>query len=288
MKNLKNLLLMSILTVSSFCLIGMKTVNAAFDVPKWSLVCDPTTVEAGSTTKCYLNAPMNASVNNNSSAHGFMTYAYVTDELILQDAMVNKAIGNVNAVFTKSQSASAGSFSENTDMAQQIKENLRCSFDTSDDGSGNRLVPENAEFGCALFYTTTEASKEEFTITNVKKGVAANMIPTNGVVADYGVIGYYEVKVKSDAKKENCGELCVKTWDIPTLADYGSDDHNGAGVAYDCQEIHKVTAKQPEQLPEEEQPETGAFASYAVLIAGALIAISAIVIAKKNTKVFKV
>lgn len=287
MKKMKNILLMSILAVSSFCLIGMGTVNAAFTVSRWSLVCDPTSVEAGSTSKCYLTAPMNANVAASSSAHGFMTYAYVTDELLLKDAKVNTAIGSVNSVFTKAQSASAQDFSANSDMADKIKQNLRCSFDTSTNTDGSRLVPEDAEFGCALFYTTTASTDNAFTVVNVKKGVAANMIPTNAAVGDYGVLGYYEVQVSADAKKENCGELCVKTWDIPTVNDYGSADYDGSGVSYVCEEIHKLTTDDPEVIPDED-PDTGAFASYTVLIAGALIAISAIVIAKKNNKVYRV
>lgn len=281
MKKLKNILLVSILVVCSFCLIGTRTANAAFVVNRWSLVCDPTTVEAGSTSKCYLNAPMNDIVNNNSSAHGFMTYAYVTDELMLQTAGVNKSIGAVDSVFTKAQSTSAGQFADNANMDSKIKDNARCTYDAT---SG--LVPQDAEFGCALFYTTTASTGNAFDKVSVTKGVKANMVPSNVDPAGYGVIGYYEVKVPSDAQKENCGELCVKTWDIPTVNDYGSDDYNGAGVSYVCEEIHKKTSTTGEPIPGETPP-TGAFASYAVLIAGALIAISAIVIAKKNAKVHR-
>jgi hypothetical protein len=52
---------------------------------------------------------------------------------------------------------------------------------------------------------------------------------------------------------------------------------------FDCREIHMKKKTEPGN-----NPGTGAFASYALLAAGALIAISAITIAKKNNKLQKI
>ena len=99
---------------------------------------------------------------------------------------------------------------------------------------------------------------------------------------------------------EACGELCVKAWRIPGEGDYAhykkcqtdgqiDENNNCTGVTsietpgttnnYVCQEVHYKGGV---------NPDTGTFASYTLLVAGALIAIAAITLAKKNTKIYKV
>ena len=82
--------------------------------------------------------------------------------------------------------------------------------------------------------------------------------------------------------------MCVKVWRVPekeNYADYTSCGNDGTNanncgsdtqLQYKCKEIH--------YKEDGTFAETGAFASYALLVACALIAISAITLAKKNNK----
>ena len=91
-------------------------------------------------------------------------------------------------------------------------------------------------------------------------------------------------------------EDAVKAWRIPGEGDYAhykecqaDSTDNCTGVTsietpgttnnYVCQEVHYKGGV---------NPDTGTFASYALLVAGALIAIAAITLAKKNTKLYRV
>lgn len=94
----------------------------------------------------------------------------------------------------------------------------------------------------------------------------------------YTSFGYFKVQLDESATTKECGKLCVFADVAATSADYGKNVHLSTGSQ--CQEIKpKATV---------DTPNTGSFASITVLVAGALIAIGAIAIAKKNNKIYKI
>ena len=84
-----------------------------------------------------------------------------------------------------------------------------------------------------------------------------------------------------------CGDICVKVWTIPDGVYYSKALECGTGTGcvqhttseQKCVEIH---------IKASGSTETGAFASYTILAAAAFIAISAVAIAKKNNKLYKI
>ncbi len=134
----------------------------------------------------------------------------------------------------------------------------------------------------------------------------------------YTIIGWYLVKLSDEATTENCGEICVyvrpldvKPTDGSTPPEIGTPSlTNGL-----CKEIKpsipvtpekktcytegegdnkKYYGKDGNEVTKEQydkdcgNPTTGGWASYAVLAAGAFIALSAITIAKKHNKFYQV
>ena len=156
-------------------------------------------------------------------------------------------------------------------------------------------IESGLDFGCAIFYTI-KGKAAAFSPDSITTNNSAKIVPNGDLT--YGVIGSYQVTLSEQAQGEACGEICVKAWVIPGESDYAhfsscqtdgkkADGTPCAGVTsvqtrkggYDCQEVHFKGGV---------NPDTGTFTSYTLLVAGALIAIAAITLAKKNTKIYKV
>ena len=96
--------------------------------------------------------------------------------------------------------------------------------------------------------------------------------------SDYTVLGSSTVKVNENASVNDCGTLCVNATYALTDSEYTTGLHSSNTTESVCDEI---TVKEGEVA-------TGNFVSYAVLAAGAFIAISAIALAKKHNKFYRV
>ena len=289
MKKLEKMLFMLVLTICTVVLVGIDKVYAEpYNIAStFTIVCEPNTLSAGGRTDCYLvGKPEPAS--GNYSLHGYLTYAYTTDSLELKGASKNKNIANSDALFLEPSSATQG----HTSSGNQPKglDGFRCQLDSANVDSGN-------DFGCVIFYTIS-GKTNAFTPASIVANNSAKIVP--GGDTSYGVIGSYSVAVAKDVQGESCGELCVKAWNVPTENDYNhvtdcaTDGKKSDGTAcggitalqtvstesgYFCREVHYKGGT---------NPDTGTFASYTLLIAGALIAIAAVTLAKKNTKLYRV
>ena len=121
---------------------------------------------------------------------------------------------------------------------------------------------------------------------------------------DMGVIGAYSVQITAE-EGSGCGQICVQAYEVKQNVDWtcmastesssnthtqedGTTECTGTTIVSNppCQEVHYSIT--PEAKPEPENEKTGAFASYTILAAGALIAISAITIAKKHNRISKI
>lgn len=296
MKNLKNILLMSVLTVGSLCFLGVNKVDA-LDY-SFSLVCEPEAIEPGETSNCYL---VGSAKEVSGDLHGFVTQAYTTDALKLKGASVTGNVPNTKAAFMKAASASTGGTAISGTNLPGTLGSFKCVYDSNAPGA-----KEGMDYGCAVFYSTTTANA--FTNAALIKGNTAEMLPngSQSLKSDgtslFAVVGSYQVELPENVDYkalQSCGEICVKAWKIPTSEYYDKytkcqsatpeggeceaasslQTQGKDGANYFCNEISKVGAL---------GSETGAFASYAVLVAGALIAISAIAIAKKHNKLYRI
>lgn len=286
MKKTKNIIFMSILSICSFILIGMNEVKA-FDVSWNDVVCDPSSIVSGQTADCYIIG----TVNNNREPypHGYIAYAYTTDQLLLQGASINSGIANADVAFAKSESTTVPGTLAGSNMPAEVSQ-FKCLYDSN--------VPSGSDFGCAVFYTTGGTG-------NAFKPLMTNHSTIlGGKYNGSAILGAFKVKLADDATGSTCGQICVKVWKVPNKAAYA--DHIGCQTSsttstgedcggntqietptgnnfYRCKEVHRTGTPTAG-----EQVESGAFASYSVLIAGALVAISAITIAKKNKKIYKI
>ena len=284
MKKIKNILLMSLLTICAVAIVGIDKVYAVpFQLGGTaSIICEPDTITVGEGTDCYLVGKPNPA--NGDAVHGYITYAYTTEYLELNGATANKNIPNTDAHFTDPTSATGGL--KATGNMPDGMNGIACDYDTALEGG--------LDYGCAIFYTI-KGQSAAFTPASITTGNDQNTVPNGDLT--YGVIGSYQVSLSTKAEGEACGELCVKAWVIPGENDYphaescqtdGKTATGGScsGVTasqtngdYICREVHYKGGV---------NPDTGTFASYALLVAGALIAIAAITLAKKNTKLYRV
>lgn len=279
MKNLKKLFLMSILAISVFVLCGMTNVKAAaFSLKNIDLICDPAKLDKGSRATCYI---IGIPSETGDSVHGYVVRAYTTKYLKLIGAQT--IITNTDQVWTDATSATATVTPKDT-MPDEVKA-VSCEYDSTGIGESVKATT----YGCGIFYTrkNVESAFKQSVIKSPteKSKVKAEIFPND----TYGVIGALIVELDENTTGNECGQICFKAWRVPTLAEYsnyakcatdGTNPNTDCGPeknVYDCEEIHYNGESGT-------FTETGAFASYALLAACALIAISAITLAKKNNK----
>lgn len=274
MKKFKKLFMLSILAISTFILCGMTTVKAAgFSLSNTDIVCDPANVEKGGRSTCYIiGVP---SEDATASVNGYINYIYTTKYLKLVGTQY--LVTNSNSTLADATSATA-QITPQDDMPDELK-SFSCAYDTNISSS-----IQVSSFGCGIFYTKNSVTQNAFTPSTIK-----NTGIKSGILQDrYGTIGAILVGLDENATGNECGEVCVKVWRVPekeNYADYTSCGNDGTNanncgsdtqLQYKCKEIH--------YKEDGTFAETGAFASYALLVACALIAISAITLAKKNNK----
>lgn len=251
MKKAKNLLLVAIFTICSFILVGEVNAAATPAVNNFKLVCTPDNVENGSTTKCYLVA----NIENSDSGEG------------LHGVVTHNSFHNLSLV--KSESLI-------TDVEAKDLANGQSQI-VSSTGTEYKC---NKATGCSVFYSDPKGGANGAQTGLIKKGSSQAISSGDFDGSNYTSIAAYTVKLSKDATTAECGEMCVDVFYSLTSAGYVHDATSenslltsGSSV---CDEV-KPSGKGTE-LP------TGSFTSYIVLAAGALIAVGAIVVAKKNTK----
>lgn len=278
MKNLKKLFLMSILAVSSFVLSGIGKVEAAdvFTLGNLDIVCDPAKVEKGKQATCYI---VGVPSKTGGTVHGYIVKAYTTKHLKLAGATA--VVTSTGQAWADATSATK-QITPNSDMPEQVK-TLSCAYDG--ETLGNITT---TSYGCGVFYTVKDASNA-FSATTVTSDATKSKINTEVFPnSTYGTIGAIIVKLDENFTGEECGEICVKPYRIPTVENYtdystcGNTAGTGCGVEFTSGNFYKC--KEIKAQGSGTDPETGAFASYAILAACAFIAVSAITLAKKNNK----
>ncbi len=274
MKKVKKFLLMTVLSVCSFAFVGIVNAELFTISGSVNLICEPNAIEAGGQSECYVIGKPDPATET-ASVNGYVVQSYTTKNLTLQTAKANENVTNSAAVFTHATAQNTNKPFASTADAPKSLQDFTCIYDSA--ASGKR------DFGCAVYYTKSSVTSNAFTPAAMKRNAGA-VIPAQQVASGYGVLGSIIVKLSEDATNNECGELCVKVWRIDSSDKYdktltASVDDRDNMPEYFCKEIHlKGTPVQPGT------PETGAFASYAILAAGALIAISAVAMAKKNNK----
>lgn len=292
MKKIKNLLLMAIGICSIFGVsLVQADANNYFKFHNQTLVCNPAALKPGDKTKCYI-AGQTDIIDEPSDAvsptiHGYVTAAFVTKDLIITDAKVNSGVTGAASAFTHAGTGT-GTFTGD-DMPREISTNVTCVANT--DWTTSRSTGSSNDIACAVFYTKSTVATNAFTPTNIKDNAEYATVLRD--YRDYGIIGYYEVQLPADANSDgSCGEICVKAWGAKSVGDYATiytDGRTSAGSVDEprpntCVEISRGSSGGGAS----HVPNTGAFTSYTVLIAGALIAIGAVTIAQKNNKFNKI
>ena len=279
MKNYRNLFLLTVLSICSFLLVGVVTVNASVGYANKKPVCDPADAAAGlkpgDSTTCYVIG--NAShASTDSSVHGFMVRMYTTDGLIFDS--VQPYVAGTKAV---SYVAAAASDQKNTitlDGGTNIE--VTCKYDTqlkAEIPDWQINTEKGDEFRCAFYYSS--GTSNAFTPAAAKPGTDIQGLTgtDNGLMVIGKVIAHIDQNAKNESR---CGELCVFAKEAESTSSY-ANLNEGTGT-YMCAEVHYTADSVATNTP------TGAFVSYAILAAGALIAVSAVAIAKKHNKIYKV
>lgn len=276
MKKYKNLLLLSIVSICSFLLVGVGTVKAGVGYANSKPICDPSSaasnLKGGDKTKCYI---VGTGSQANGTTHGFMVRMYTTDGLEFDS--VESTISGTRA---RAVLATAASDQTETDtLSDGTQVSFSCRYDASLKAENpDWQITSGDEFRCGFFYSDSKEGK----ITVQNAGPSTSIQPLISAGNGTMVIGVVNAHIGEQAKNSSqCGELCVFAKEADQYTSYaglteGTD-------TYRCAEVHYTT-----EFVQNDTPDTGAFASYSLLAAGALIAISAVAIAKKHNKIYKV
>jgi len=305
MKKTRNLLLFMALCISTFAFVV--TANArTWNFSKAQLVCNPEELEAGGSADCYYFGTVAGS--NPTAIAGFYTQMYSTDNLIINDVFANQKLSGAKAKYVENASSNEAAIpTPSSDMPQKMN-GFKCIVRP---GEGR----DAKSTGCGIFYSDQTVKEDNKVyvpasmtvygaLTNAKLK-AKNFSTTAGATA---VLGHVKVSLPNDNDIEACGNLCIASYAVGSNDDWNRGDcTNQAGTSdwdssvscegadvglttptfqkdgnFDCFEV-KLKKGTPQNVPE-----SGAFVSYAILAAGALIAISAVTIAKKHNRLQKI
>ena len=243
-----------VLILGLFMFVGVKMADAAPTVNNFQLVCEPSELEKGDQGKCYLIAKVTPDQTTKGGLHGVIARTTVS-HLKIKDTVA----GNGNKdIFTTGVAKNGQKFDAPAAA-------YTC----------NSVAGET----CYGFFTKNPAS-----VGQIKPDVTGLPSGIDSRYTGFATIGYYNVELSETATERECGKICVTVDFAATGSDYASLTTGQATQI--CAEIKPKTSITV--TPEEPNPETGSFASIAVLIAGALIAIGAIAVAKKNNKFYRV
>ena len=303
MKRFKSFILMAIFTICCFAVMGVvKAAGGPFTFSNYQMICEPSAIEAGGTAKCYLFAQVSG---GDTKLNGFVSVIYTNDNLLL-DGVEPAASEVASAKLIKpGQKASEAGITVNkyvlgeTGVAGGAE--FQCDLSWMDikgthlDGAGadktKQVITESNKNDsyCALYYSGTDDAVFD-TAALYKAGKYTDAFKDATNRDKYAILGVYKVKLDKDMPQgaNRCGDICVKVWTVPQGVYYSQASSCGTGgencaqhttTEQKCTEIH---------IKADGETETGAFASYTILAAAAFIAISAVAIAKKNKKLYKI
>lgn len=266
----KNKIAILVLGLFVFCLIGIGKVNATTN--SFQVVCAPEALEIGQKSKCYIIA----NLNNNDAIYGVYSRA-VTKDLTVKTVGTNQTGVDAGLISAGQKSGKGSNGLFTCDPTLELK------------NAAGKTVKElgyKDEKKCAYFESSTTEPK-------IVKGYKSTTISSkvSAMGTGYTEVGYYEVELDSTATANDCGTLCVEIWylekysaattSIPKSTGNESQKKTYFPASTVCGEVTTI-------VKPKENTDTGNFASYTVLIAGACIAIAAIAIASKNNKLYKV
>lgn len=254
MNKIKKYMLFSILTICSLSFMNTMNVEAADAMANnFNIVCDPDSIEHGDTSNCYIIAQITANTATGEGLYAVNAYNVTTKHLAINDFKSSLSGVTVEKTLSNGQSSS-------------VNTNFKCNATTGK---------------CYTVFSSgsTGAIKASSTTTGI------SIIDNSTNYKGYTPIGYFVVALDETATKDNCGEICVAVQYAVKSSDINTTNNglNNVGLANGCAEITPTSSGSGDS-----NPETGNFASYTALAAGALIAISAIVIAKKHNKFYRV
>ena len=301
----KKSILISLFTLA-LMVLGLGVVKAAgVGVQSYETVCldgDKTTAitEKNGQTLCYVVGRLGTS---GGASAGFISQAYSGDGLKIIGTEKHVDGSGTIWVNAGTNSSSSPSITTNDSKAPEGLKSSACpaaKFLTATKGDSDLKGIESA--GCGVFYTPTSEASFLFTKSGMADSSKKIISDSMSKMADYGVVGAYKVQITAE-EGSGCGQICVQTIEIEDNTQwtcvveredgtYKTTDDKDCGPktmksTQFCTEVHYNITKEVKPTPEPGPP-TGAFASYTILAAGALIAISAITIAKKHNKISKI
>lgn len=303
MKKCKNIILMAILVLSVFAFTNR--VNAArMTFSNQTIICAPDHLEKGETSKCYLVGKITST--GSDPLNGIVGVAYTSDDLILKNVETDVA-GTATKMLLAGKSITTEEAPNNKYVTGEGNTNVyKCELSWYD-LSSTRLTAEGADSTkqaittakssyCTVLYSTS-ADSNPFTETALKSAASHTDALSDPVISTYAVLGIYTVQLDPNTDKKpnsRCGDICVKVWAVPAGMYYSKAKDCQSATPGDGSDCSATTTSVPQACTEIHlkgdggSTETGAFASYAILAAGAFIAISAVAIAKKNNKLYKI
>jgi len=264
-----------------FGLIGIGKVNAT-GFNNVAVVCVPESLEKGQEGTCYFVA------NGQEKQYG----------VYLIPAVKQLTITGFSTSQPKVTAKTLGEGGNVTDTYNgQTRELFKCNLTPGTNGSyaledTYKSQGYNQPKSCYTLQSqdNTEhidpqfASANQSAIDGTKKAKAS--------VTQYHEIAAFKVKLSDDATLNNCGTLCLDVrymehvWTVidsenplSTTTANSTQDNTGFPKGYVCGEIT------PDGTPNKE---SGNFASYAVLIGGACVALIAVIVATKSKKIYNV
>ena len=277
----KNLILMVAILLTVVLFPGV--VSAAASASNWQLYCGDVsdTVSKEEPIYCYLIAEITN--EGNTGIYGALTGVETEQLTVMGQGSIDTTVIDVTPY----------AYEATSDKSERV-----CS----------------QKSGCADF-TAKNPTVGILSQAGHNPGAQDGISKINESFSGYTIIGWWQVQLADDATADNCGKICVYIEPMMTLADLTDPNRpkletptveNGR-----CREIKpKIEIKKTcytegegenikyygkdgsvvtkEQYEKDCVPSTGGWASYAVLAAGAFIALSAITIAKKHNKFYQV
>lgn len=255
MKEIKNILSLSIVALCTFCVLGVADVYAAAGANNFRVACEKTSLEKGDETNCYILAQITNDDITSAGIDGVMAVINEnTKQLAVGDPM--PAPAKESEMLTMRLSSGQNPSGDVSDGAK----NYSCKYDK-----------------CDMFLAKKSSTKK---LDKAESWSANNVSEITGF-SNYTVLGRYVVHLQDTATMKDCGKLCV---DIKYSAAGLYDDGNfSSGGTVPCAEIKPIGSEDPEG-----NPGSGSFTSYIVLVGGLFVALGAIALARKNNKFYRV
>ncbi len=313
MKKTKKMLLLVALMLGGLLFTTKVQAKMAWILENPSLICDPQVMEPGKSSTCYYFGTQNSGETYETANAGFYIMMYTTENLKLKDIAANPNLKKVGTMFVSNSGTNNTTISQApTTMPAALKEHFKCNISTYTSKSKNKNSA-----GCGVFYTNT-GEAAAFSSGNMKLygylEQHSDYVTALNISKDQAVVlGSITVELPKNNNIEGCGEVCIASFGVATEADWGHGDCTAADGSLTSEwngdkcdtanptsttpegtnknmvdglfNCYELTLKNP--VPKKNS-ETGAFVSYAILAAGALIAISAVTISKKHNKLQKI